>query len=208
MILFYDTETNGLPDFRAPSDAPHQPHIVQFAALLVDPVTRRERAAVNVVVRPDGWNISGEMSAIHGITEEMATRCGIPEKLAVQMFRELRVQAGSEVAHNLAFDARIMRIAQMRHLNLDKETLKCEEGWTESFCTMAMATPIVNLPPTEKMLAAGFTKPKSPRLSECVKHFFNEELNGAHDSMTDVRACMRLYFYLLDSGLIATKDVS
>ena len=36
LALFYDTETTGLPDFKAPSEAQHQPHIVQLAALLVD----------------------------------------------------------------------------------------------------------------------------------------------------------------------------
>jgi len=32
-ILFYDTETTGLPDFKAPSDAPHQPRIIQLAVI-------------------------------------------------------------------------------------------------------------------------------------------------------------------------------
>jgi DNA polymerase III subunit epsilon len=34
MLLFFDTETTGLPDFRAPSDAPQQPHLVQLACIL------------------------------------------------------------------------------------------------------------------------------------------------------------------------------
>ncbi|MEA3044540.1 MAG: polymerase subunit epsilon [Sphingomonadales bacterium] len=31
MILGYDTETTGLPAWHDPSDAPHQPHVIQLA---------------------------------------------------------------------------------------------------------------------------------------------------------------------------------
>jgi len=67
---------------------------------------------------------------------------------------------------------------------------------------MTAAAPIVNIPPTPKMLAAGFNKPKSPKLEECIKHFFGEELPGAHDAMIDVIACRRIYFHMKSSGLI------
>jgi DNA polymerase-3 subunit epsilon len=61
---------------------------------------------------------------------------------------------------------------------------------------MEAAAPIVNLPPTERMLAAGFNKPKAPKLEECIHHFFGETLAGAHDALVDVRACARVYFHL------------
>ena len=61
---------------------------------------------------------------------------------------------------------------------------------------MTSAAPIVNLPPTDRMRAAGRTGPKSPKLSECVQHFFSEEMIGAHDAMVDVRACARVFFHL------------
>ena len=64
------------------------------------------------------------------------------------------------------------------------------------FCTMEAACSVVNLPPTAKMLAAGIHRPKSPKLEECVKHFFNEDLQGAHDAMVDVAACRRVYLHL------------
>jgi DNA polymerase III subunit epsilon len=64
------------------------------------------------------------------------------------------------------------------------------------FCTMEASAPIVNLPPTERMVAAGFNKPKPPKLEECIKHFFKEDLKGAHDAMIDVSACRRIYFEL------------
>ena len=48
--IFYDTETQGLPDFKAPSDAEHQPHIVQIACALVDCDARKTVASMDVIV--------------------------------------------------------------------------------------------------------------------------------------------------------------
>ncbi len=197
MILIYDTETTSLVDFKSPSDAPHQPHIVQFAAILVDPVTRIERASIDLIVKPDGWIIPDDIAAIHGITNEIANACGIDERVVADMFLDLREQASVEVAHNISFDRRIMRIACLRHLAMTREEIEASEAG-KNFCTMKAALPIVNLPPTDRMLAAGFKGPKQPKLSECISHFFNEKLDGAHNALVDVRACARLYFHLMD----------
>ncbi len=208
MILFYDTETTGLPDFKSSSDAAHQPHIVQFAAILVDPTTRIERAAIDLIACPDGWEIPAEIAAIHGITQDIANRTGIDERIIADMFADLRGVAEVEVAHNLPFDRRIMRIAMLRHLGMTREQIEANESDIEQVCTMRLATPIVNLPPTDKMLAAGFTKPKSPKLSECIRHFFDEDLDGAHNALNDVRACARLYFHMHDNGMIPVKEAA
>ena len=202
MILIYDTETTGLPDFKAPSDAEHQPHIVQFAAILIDPVTRIERAAIDLIVAPDGWEIPDEVAAIHGITNEIAMASGVDERLVADLFLDLREQATIEVAHNISFDRRIIRIACLRHLGMTREEIEVTEGG-KMFCTMKAALPIVNLPPTDRMLAAGFKGPKQPKLSECIKHFFDEELDGAHNALVDVRACARIYFHLMDLQVAA-----
>jgi DNA polymerase III subunit epsilon len=55
---------------------------------------------------------------------------------------------------------------------------------------------LVNLPPTAKMVAAGFNKPKPPKLAEVILFLFGEELQGAHDAMVDVRATARVHFHL------------
>lgn len=206
MILFYDTETTGLPEFKSPSDDPRQPHIVQFAAILVDPVTRIERAAVELIVKPDGWVIPEEVAAIHSITTEIAKRVGVDERIVADLFLDLRDAADTEVAHNVAFDRRIMRIAIQRHLAMTREEIEATEARTV-FCTMRAASPIVNLPPTDRMVCAGFNRPKAPKLSECIQHFFGEPLDGAHNAMADVRATARLYFHLHDAGHLPAKAV-
>lgn len=52
-VVFFDTETTGLPVWDKPSDSEEQPHLAQLAAI----------AATD-------WDISAEVSAIHGITKE------------------------------------------------------------------------------------------------------------------------------------------
>lgn len=194
MILALDTETTGLPDFRAPSDAEHQPHLVQLAMVLLgDDLV--ERASVSLLIRPDGWVSGPEALAAHGITEEMAGALGVPEKTAANLFAQMAYGSGARliVGHNVSFDLRIMRIALLR-AGLTKEKLDAQKP--DTFCTMNAASAIMKLPPTEKMVAAGFTKPKPPKLSECIRHFFDEELEGAHDALVDVRASLRVYHHL------------
>ena len=194
MLLVFDTETTGLPDFKRPSDEPNQPHLVQLAMVLLDD-DFTERASACLVIRPDGWVIPDDIAKIHGLTTELATRFGVPEKMAVDLYAALQYEepATLAVAHNVSFDLRIMRIAMLRH-GYDKAWQEARP--VKSYCTMTTASPIVNLPPTDKMRAAGFTKPKPPRLSECMRHFFDEDLDGAHNALVDVRATVRLYRHL------------
>ena len=194
MILFFDTETTGLPDFRAPSHAENQPHLVQLAAILVDPETQAERSAVSLIVKPNGWMIPAKIAAIHGINDQIATTCGVPEECATTTFIALRACASMMVAHNIRFDARIMRIAMLR-LGMTRDKVEAMEE-VPSFCTMDAATPILNMPPTGRMMAAGFTKPKPPKLAECIQYWFSESHDKAHNALADVRACARIYFHM------------
>ena len=188
--LFFDTETTGLPDFKAPSESAHQPHIVQLAALLVDMDTRETIQSMDVICRPDGWTIPDEVAAVHGITTEHAAEVGIPEHLAVSMFMEL--WAGrARVAHNEQFDARIVRIALMRFHSEEAADI-WKSGPTE--CTARLATPICALPPTEKMKAVGRFHHKTPNLGEAYRHSTGKGLENAHSAMADVMACRDVYF--------------
>lgn len=196
MILFFDTETTGLPDFKARSHDPNQPHLVQLALLSFDDAGNEVDSGISqsMIIRPDGWTITPELTAIHGISHERAMNEGIAEDIAVQMFVIAQARCSLRVAHNESFDRRILRIAMTR-AGLERDFIEHIEA-RASFDTCAAAKSIVNLPPTDKMLAAGFTGPKPPKLEECIKHFFGEELAGAHDALIDTRACARIYFHL------------
>lgn len=189
-VVFFDTETTGLPHFKLPSEHPDQPHIVQLGACLVDVDTRKVLSTIDVICKPDGWLIPDEVSAIHGITTEMAGDLGVPESLAVEMLLDL-VGDRLRVAHNTPFDDRMVRIACLRHFEPTQA-----DAWGEGRyeCTAMLATPIMKIPPTDRMKAAGFTKFKTPNLREAVLHFTGKPLENAHSALADVHGCMDVWF--------------
>ena len=190
MILIYDTETDGLVHGDLPPEHPLQPHLVQLGCVLADD-DGRERAAVSLIVRPEGWAIPEAAFRAHGISTEEAVRCGVPHAVAVAAFTQLRALADTLAVHNAPFDRLVMAAAIAR-----TGRQSASPGPLRHLCTMQMAAPIVNLPPTDRMRAAGFTKPKPPSLSEAYRAFFGEELVGAHDALVDARACARILFHM------------
>ena len=195
--LVYDSETTGFVEEGLPDDHPKQPHLVQLGCRLFDGNT--PLAGVSLIVRPDGWEIPKQASNVHGITTDIALAVGIPRRVVLAVFTNLRAQADRLVCHNLDFDEKVMAA------QLAKENIKPASGGpTNRLCTMRLAEPIVKLPATERMKATGYGhKFKAPQLAECIKHFFNEDLAGAHDAMIDADTCARVLFHLEGQGLIA-----
>lgn len=188
-ILFFDTETTGLPAWKEPSGSDKQPHLVQLAAILCNADTREVISTIDVIIKPDGWEIPRETIDVHGITNEMALKVGIPEKEALELFLELRGDA-DRVAYNKTFDQRIIRITTKRYSTeevIDKWAIK-----DDFHCAMIMAKPIVKCPAKTK------GKFKNPKLQEAHQHFFGDQFDGAHSAMADTQACMRVYWACID----------
>ena len=183
-ILFLDVETSGLPLWREPSGDPRQPHLVEVAALLVDPQTREIIETLHDIVRPEGWTIPEDVVAIHGITTERALAEGHPEEDTLNALLALHGRCEFRVAHNETFAARMVRIACKRFLGDE-----VADAWKEapSDCTARATRSLVALP-----------RNKMPTLGEAYHHLFGEQLEGAHSAMVDVRACMRIFFHLQD----------
>lgn len=188
MILFFDTETTGFFQDRLPVDHPEQPHIVQLAAQLCED-DGESVAGFYFIVDP-GVSIPERASDVHGITNEIAAELGVSPEFALQAFTHLYQRADLVCAHNIKFDRGVIEAAISRHYRKVMPLRK------PLYCTMEAASPIINLPPTERMIAAGFDKPKPPKLEEAIRYFFNEDLDGAHDAMVDVTACRRVYLHL------------
>ncbi|KAA0684563.1 3'-5' exonuclease [Neorhizobium sp. P12A] len=188
MILFFDTETTGFFQDRLPVDHPDQPYIVQLAAELCDD-DGKPISGFSFII-DNGVDIPAQAANVHGITTERAAQFGMSAASALSPFTHLYQRADLVCAHNIKFDRGVVEAAIARHYERIMPLRK------PLFCTMEAAAPIVNLPPTERMLAAGFNKPKAPKLEECIRHFFNEDLGGAHDAMVDVIGCRRVYFHL------------
>jgi DNA polymerase III subunit epsilon len=183
-ILFFDTETTGLPIWGEPSTDHRQPHLVQIGAELVDAETREVLKSMDVIIKPAGWEIPEEMTAIHGITKEAALENGISEWDAVEELLEMKKEADLRVAHNVNFDDRIIRIAITRELGYDKAD-EWKEG--EKFDTCNKSRKAVGLK-------------KAPKLEESYEFFTGKKLEGAHSAAADVAACREVYFALVDAG--------
>ena len=183
-VLIFDTETTGLPLWREPSSHPGQPHIVDLACELRDGDTMELIGELDCVINP-GVPISPEAAAIHGITDEIAVAEGREPKEALRDFFALVDQADKIVAHNIDFDARMVRIAAFRLWNRE---------WVApvpTFCTMKAMTDVCRIP-----AANGRRGYKWPKLTEAIRHVFGEELPDAHRARPDMLACRRIYFHL------------
>lgn len=190
--LFFDTETTGKYDWKLPPDHPSQPHLVQLAAVLLDN-EGKERAGLNLLVKPEGFSISQEVTAIHGISEDIANSCGVSIKNVAYLFNALCYQADLLVAHNIDFDRSIMLSVFIRN-QIGHRLNKMNR-----YCTMKSATPIV------KAVRPGVTGDhafKWPSLTECMAFFFQEDFSSqAHNALADVVACSRVYQALKSHGV-------
>lgn len=188
MKLFFDTETTGFYDAKLPPSHEAQPHLVQLAMLLCDDPGKVVFSASLIIDCPHP--IPSAASNVHGITNEVCSAYGVDLEQAIDLFRHAYRLADLIVCHNVAFDVPVMESVIGRFKGHSVELAK------PTFCTMEHASPILNLPPTARMIAAGFNKPKAPKLEECIQHFFGEALEGAHDAMIDVSACRRVFDHL------------
>lgn len=199
LILPLDTETTGIPLWREPSDDPRQPHLVDICALLYgdDGVLIDSFEAM---IRPDGWAIPSDVTAIHGITQEMAMDMGISERDALDGFMALHDLASLRVAHSSSFDDRILRIAIARYRG--KEAADAFKT-VPSYCTATKSRPILNLPPTEQQATKTSFKTRVPTVAEALLHFTGEELLNAHRARPDAEACARIYFAMNPPAQVA-----
>jgi DNA polymerase-3 subunit epsilon len=194
-VLVYDTETSDLVQTKLPPSHPSQPHLVQLGLLLLDSETRLEHAVVDVLVQlPPGAAITAGAQRSHGITLQLAQQFGVSLEFAVGSFLNLRRIADVLVGHNEEYDRLVLAAA----LHRTKRT-PSHPGPEQRFCTMRESTDIIQLPPTQKMVRAGFNKFKPPSLTEAHVHFFGTAFDKAHRAIEDCRACASVYFAIMEA---------
>lgn len=185
-ILFIDTETSGKYDFKSDIHAPHQPHLVQLACIL-DDLDGNTIEEYETIVRVGDMNIPPSAAEIHGITTAIANASGIALQVALGEFNRLWQDANKIVAHNTAFDIKIMHVAFRR---AQMESLF---GMVPTYCTMKKATDLLKLP--------GRYGYKWPTLDEAYRSLVDlEGFEGAHNALNDVRACRAVYYALRKVG--------
>jgi DNA polymerase-3 subunit epsilon len=185
--LVVDTETNGLFDFSKPADAPGQPRLASLAILALTDDTVWMK--VHAYIRPDGWEMSPETTAINGLTDEKLAACGLPVAELLRLYGMLIDQGYTVVAFNASFDLKVMR----GELRRAKMADRYED--TPYFCPMVALTDVCKLPK-----ASGRGGYKFPKLSEAMAHFGLPQ-TGAHSALKDAESALALFREMKKQGM-------
>ncbi len=183
MYLFFDTETTGLPkDYKAPaSDTKNWPRMIQLAWEIYDEQGQLIESQM-FIIKPVGFTIPKEVSDIHGITTERALREGNDLKTVLVQFKDALTRANALVAHNISFDEKIVG-AEFYRNSMEGIPLALRR-----FDTMTLSTNYCKIPGKY-----GF---KWPNLTELHEKLFGCAFEGAHDALTDVKACAKCFYEL------------
>jgi len=189
MFLFFDTETTGLPkNYQVPAeDTDNWPRLVQLAWLLSDK-NGNEVARNSLIIKPEGFIIPEQASAVHGITTEQAIQEGIELTKALTEFSKALATTKILVAHNISFDEKIMGAEFIR------KDIKHNLIELPKICTMQKSTDYCQI--------EGNYGYKWPKLIELHQKLFNEDFEDAHDALADVKACARCFFELIERKVI------
>ncbi|MFA5300389.1 MAG: 3'-5' exonuclease [Lutibacter sp.] len=184
MYLFFDTETTGLPkNYKAPvTDFDNWPRLVQLAYIYTDE-TGNVIETGNFIIKPEGFEISEEVSKIHGITHEIALKKGKNVKKVLKKFSAFVLNAKIIVGHNVSFDRKIIGSELLR--NEFEDVLHGKER----ICTMFSSTKYCNIPNQ-------YGNAKWPKLQELHFKLFNENFEDAHDAFNDIKATVKCFFEL------------
>ena len=207
-VLFFDTETNGLPkDRRAiPQQVDSWPRILQIGWTLVD---FQENGTLDVcdarslIVNPGDLSWNSESAAIHGITQERVQSEGISPSQALTQFKHLMEQSHVLIAHNMAFDKSIIRAEYYR---IDpSETF---DWWTPyEYCTMESTKHLCKLPFANGRPGRPSDPYKLPKLVELHTYLFGCPGEYVfHDALGDVQCTIACFRELLARRLVAPFD--
>jgi DNA polymerase-3 subunit epsilon len=186
--LIIDTETTGLIDYNV-TDPAKLPRIVTITWLLYNEL-HELLSTKNYMIKPNGFFIPKEATAIHGINTQTAIENGVELLPVLNELKDDLLIIDYVVAHNILYDLTVIkgecyRFGMKFYLkNLNK------------ICTMKNTTNYCKLP------SAFAGKYKYPKLTELYKKLFRCEMKGAHSSLDDTIGCAKCFFKLLDKGVI------
>lgn len=194
--LFFDTETTGLKKDKLDDIHPSQPLPVQIGMKL-DDANFNERAAFNYCLQPKNrWVVSPKAAEITGIDNAVADAYGCNFITGIEMFLDMMDNADNIVAHNIGFDITVMRRAVAVYSSMT------DQPYADPFAGKTVTCTMLNSVDEVKATPMRYGRYKWPKLEECMQHFFNERLDGAHDALVDVRGCSRVYYKLKELGII------
>ena len=197
MFVFFDCETTGVPGKSQKWDVDFMefPHVVQLAWSFGD----KERS---FIIKPDGYEIPPETTAIHGITTERAVAEGVPFAEVVDEFLADAAAAPLVCAHNIYFDTSMLKANILRYCGKEYYDDKAENA-------LHKGKRVDTIMKTIRFVGACYSngKPgKFPKLEELYAKLFPGETFPAHDALQDIRALRRCVPELVELGIIELKQ--
>lgn len=192
--VVFDTETSGLPNYKAPADDPSQPRLAAVTFVLTDanlvPVD-----VISYYVKPDGWSLAPEMEAINGLTQAVLEEKGVPIREVLQVYTNLIDEGYAMAAYGAQFDLKVMR-GELRRAEIDDRFDK-----TLNTCVMRKSMGVV----VKQAKKGGF-----PKLTDCIHHFNiqiseEEAPAGAPKCQVDALATVKVFQWLRKIGIKALE---
>lgn len=181
--LILDVENTGLFDYTKAADAPGQPRVAQVGLIFVSPSYEIE-AEHEFLIKPEGWSMTPEATAVNGLTNEMLIENGVPIRKALDLYGAGLDARRVVVGHNVLFDLKCMR-AELRREGMDDRYLV-----TRSICTMFGSRDICRVPNVGRR---GF---KNPKLHEACAHFGITQGAG-HTALSDARDAFAIMKHMI-----------
>lgn len=147
------------------------------------------------MVKPDGWEMQPQATAVNGLTTEHLLEHGKPVIEVLTTYGNLIELGYVIVAYNAQFDTKVMR-GELRRAGLPDRFEN-----TPNICVMRAATPVVRLP--YKNGHAGY---KFPKLAEALE-FFKIPPANAHHALDDARSALAVFRVLHKLGLLPAAEV-
>lgn len=193
-ILFFDTETNGLPaNYKLGVTATDNwPRLIQLGWIITDEsgnILKRK----SQLIYPQSFTIDADVTRLTGITTADAQRNGVALSDVLSKFMADVESASLLVGHNVDFDMHIMG-CELYRMGMNYQAL-IEKP---SVCTMVRSTNFCAIPSTSRYYS-GY---KFPSLTELYTKLFGYAFSGAHDALSDITATKDCYFELLRRGII------
>jgi DNA polymerase-3 subunit epsilon len=190
-VLVFDTETTGLlPKYISTSETYRFPYVVQLSWMVFD-MGKNKISELNdyIIQLPQCVKITKENANIHGIDTELMREKGKDIVPILKKFKNDVLLSTIIVAHNIAFDKKIIEVEFYRH------GLGC---WSDlrkkEYCTMKKGNRLCNL--KMKSFYSNKMISKYPRLSELHNKLFGEVPKNLHNALIDIILCFRCYYKL------------
>jgi DNA polymerase III subunit epsilon len=192
MILVVDCETSGLLVKDKPLDSPEQPRIVQLAFIVQDSNRKTVHEYSGLMKPPDsnGWAISNEAAAVHGITTETCSRYGVHPRVALLDFASMLETVRILVGYNLPFDLALLK----REIDLLDEPYRKQ-------VMLRLDRPRLRRVDTMKVAATLTADGRWPTLARAHKMLTGLDLADAHNALADASASARIFWSLCDRRL-------